>query len=350
MSKISVNSCLEICTCVVRYVSLYILLALTLPSCVRGQEDSTTPEDNFQALWRIIDERYCFLDYKKEQLGVEWDEVYSRYHSRLNPKMSSAQLFEVLCDMLSELKDGHVNLYNAADMGRNWSWREDYPENLDVELRNSYLGTDYKIAAGLRYRILSDNIGYIVYDSFSSGIGEGNVSEALFYLRSCTGLIIDVRGNGGGQLNYSEMFAGHFTNERILVGYSSHKNGPRHSDFSNPDPQYLEPSEGVRWQKPCVVLTNRSCYSATNDFVRNMKECPLVTIMGDQTGGGSGMPFNSELPNGWIVRFSACPMFDARMQHIEFGIQPDIPCALDSTLQQQGLDSMIEQARKELKG
>ncbi len=325
------------------------LSVLTLSSCLRGEEASTMPEDNFQSLWRIIDERYCFLDYKKEQLGVDWNEVYGRYRSRLSPKMSSAQLFEVLCDMLSELKDGHVNLYSAADVGRNWSWREDYPENLDVELRDSYLGTDYRIAAGLSYRILPDNIGYIVYESFSAGIGEGNISEALFYLRSCAGLILDVRGNGGGQLNYSELLSSHFTNERILVGYSAHKSGPGHCDFSIPEPVYLEPSEGVRWQKPCVVLTNRSCYSATNDFVRNMKECPLVTVMGDQTGGGSGMPFNSELPNGWVVRFSACPMYDARMQHIEFGIQPDIPCALDSVLQQQGIDSMIELARTELK-
>ena len=70
-----------------------------------------------------------------------------------------------------------------------------------------------------------------------------------------------------------------------------------------------------------------------------------MTVMGDQTGGGSGLPFTSELPIGWSIRFSACPHFDARMQHIEFGIEPDIYTSLDESLAAQGKDSMIEAAR-----
>jgi hypothetical protein len=77
-----------------------------------------------------------------------------------------------------------------------------------------------------------------------------------------------------------------------------------------------------------------------------MKEMPHVTILGDCTGGGSGLPFSSELPIGWSVRFSASPSFDARMQQIEFGIEPDIPFSLDESLASQGKDSMIEEARR----
>ncbi|MBQ0048810.1 MAG: S41 family peptidase [Bacteroidales bacterium] len=329
---------------------LHILLPLlfsllSCSACLRGVEASRTPEDNFRALWTLIDEHYCFLDYKRETLGVDWAEVYGRYHAQLSPAMQPIQLFEVLSHMLSELRDGHVNLYCSADVGRNWSWREDYPENLDRELRDAYLGTDYRIASGLKYRILPDNIGYIVYESFSNAVGEGNIDDCLYYLRSCNGLIIDVRGNTGGQLDNAQRLSSHFTNERRLVGYMTHKTGKAHNAFSAPQPEYINPSTGIRWQKRCVVLTNRSCYSATNAFVRNMKECPLVTVMGDQTGGGSGLPFTSELPNGWVVRFSACPMYDARMEHTEFGIAPDIPLALDIEAAQHGSDSMIDYAR-----
>ena len=90
-----------------------------------------------------------------------------------------AQLFEVLCDMLSELRDGHVNLYYSADVGRYWSWHEDYPRNFDENLQDKYLGTDYKIGAGLYYRILEDNIGYVAYNSFSSGGGRYKVSPRV---------------------------------------------------------------------------------------------------------------------------------------------------------------------------
>ena len=332
---------------------LFHLLALagllfTALSCVQEEEFKDTPEGNLDALWQIIDERYCFLDYKAQAIGLDWNAVHHKYRSRLSDQMSRLQLFEVLSDMLAELRDGHVNLYSSADVGRNWSWKDDYPAQLDHELRETYLGTDYRIAAGLRYRILDDNIGYLVYDDFSAGLGEGNLDDVLYALRLCDGLIIDVRGNGGGMLTTAERFSSRFTNERRLVGYISHKRGKGHSDLSKPMAEYLEPSGRVRWQKPAIVLTNRECYSATNTFVRNMQQCPLVQTLGDQTGGGSGMPFSSELPSGWLVRYSACVMYDAQMQQIEFGIQPDIPCTLDSADVARGRDTLIETARQVL--
>jgi len=327
---------------------LLLLLAFVmgLCSCQRGESEyDETPQTNLDALWTIIDQRYCFLDYKEAELGISWDDIHAKYSSRLNPKMSRAQLFEVLCQMLGELKDGHVNLSSSMDLGRNWSWKDDYPLNLDAELRDSYLQTDYNLASGLKYRILSDNIAYVVYESFQSAVGEGNLSDMLHSLRMCNGMILDVRGNGGGELTNVEKLACRFTNEKVLVGYRSHKTGTGHNDFSALEPEYITPGKGVRWQKRCVVLTNRSCYSATNTFVRDMKEMPLVTIMGDQTGGGSGLPFTSELPIGWSVRFSASPSYDAQKQQIEFGIAPDISCQLDKEKAAQGIDSMIEAAR-----
>ena len=77
-----------------------------------------------------------------------------------------------------------------------------------------------------------------------------------------------------------------------------------------------------------------------------MKCCPNVTIVGDRTGGGAGMPFSSELPNGWAVRFSACPMYDRDKQMTEFGIDPDYKVSLASKDFARGKDTIIEFARK----
>ena len=326
---------------------LLMAFVLGLCSCQKGEtEYDDSPQANLDALWTIIDQQYCFLDYKEKELGISWADIHAKYNARLNPKMTRTQLFEVLCQMLGELKDGHVNISSSLDLGRNWSWKEDYPLNLDEELRDAYLQTDYNLSSGLKYRILPDNIAYVVYESFQSAIGEGNLDDMFHSLRMCNGMILDIRGNGGGNLDYVEQFASHFTNDKVLVGYRSHKTGTGHNDFSPLEAEYITPSKGVRWQKPCVVLTNRSCYSAANTFVRDMKEMPQVTIMGDYTGGGSGLPFSSEIPIGWSVRFSASPSYDARKEQIEFGIAPDIPCALDAEKAAQGIDSMIERARE----
>lgn len=328
-----------------------VLLILCLPSffclsCVDEDELPDTPQGNFEALWKIIDEHYCFLDYKQHEIGLDWQAVYNKYKVRVDEQMGDAQLFEVLAQMLGELRDGHVNLVASHDYGRYWSWYEDYPTNFSDSLYRLYMGTDYKIASGLSYRILDDNIGYVRYESFTTAIGEGNLDEVMMYLMLCEGLIIDIRGNGGGNLTNAEKLAARFCQQKTLVGYTQHKTGPGHSDFSSMEAHYLEPSSNIRWQKPVVVLTNRHVYSAANEFVMYMKTLPQVKIVGDRTGGGAGMPFSSSLPNGWNVRFSAVPTYDADRHSTEFGIEPDYSVSLNAEDFLRGRDTMIEFARQ----
>lgn len=331
-----------------RHSLLYLLafIPLFFCSCVNEEERSDTPSGNFEALWQIIDEHYCFFDYKQHEYGLDWQEVYHQYKMRIHDNMKETQLFEVLCDMLSELRDGHVNLSTSYDYGRYWAWQEAYPKNFSDSLSRIYMGTDYKIASGLRYKVLDDNIGYIRYESFQDPIGEGNLDDVLSYLILCRGLIIDVRNNGGGDLTNAEKLAARFVSEKTLVGYLRHKTGKGHNDFSNMEAQYLEPSSNMRWHKPVCVLTNRSVFSAANEFVSMMHALPQVKIVGDHTGGGSGMPMSSSLPNGWSVRYSACPMYDKDKQQTEFGIEPDYNIQLKDEDTAKGIDTIIEAARK----
>jgi len=330
-------------------ITHYILLLFLLASCVDVDEYPDTPNGNFEALWHIIDEHYCFFDYKAETIGLNWDEVYQRYSKQFDSGMTEVQQFEVLTNMLSELRDGHVNLYSSFDVGRNWSWHENYPQNFADTLLRKYLGTDYKIATGMRYRILDDNIGYIYCGSFANELGEGNLDDIMAYLMPCNGLIIDIRDNGGGMITSAEQFAARFTNKELLVGYMQHKTGKGHSQFSAMEEQRLKPSKGIRWQKRVAILTNRSVFSAANEFVKYMRCCPNVIVVGDKTGGGAGLPFSSELPNGWGVRFSACPMYDRDKQSTEFGIEPDYNVAITDADALQSKDTIIEFARKLLK-
>ena len=326
---------------------LYMIVCLaTLVSCVDTDERPDTPVGNFESLWRIIDEHYCFFDYKQQEYGLDWNAIYDKYKVRINNNMTTVQLFEVLCDMLAELRDGHVNLSSSMDYGRYWTWQEAYPKNYSDTLERHYMGTDYLIANGLHYRVLDDNIGYIRCASFETPIGEGNLDEMLSYLLFCRGLIIDIRNNGGGNLTVAERLAGRFVHEKTLVGYMQHKTGKGHQDFSGLEEIYLEPSSNVRWNKKVCVLVNRSVFSAANEFAVMMHCLPNVTLIGDHTGGGSGLPMSNSLPNGWSVRFSACPMYDNHQQQTEFGIEPDIAVALSNTSMAENKDDIIEAARK----
>lgn len=328
---------------------LFALLPL-LSGCIREEEVVNTPQGNFETLWKIIDEQYCFLEYKQ----IDWNAIHNKYSKLVTNNMTSEGLFEVLRNMLNELQDGHVNLASSHNVSYYDAWYQDYPRNFREDIvEDYYLGkasSDYRTAAGIKYKILEDNIGYIRYESFSSGIGNGNLDEILSYLAVCNGVIIDVRSNGGGNVTNSTRIAARFTNEKVLTGYIRHKTGKGHNDFSDPYPIYLEPNDGVRWQKKTVVLTNRRSYSATNDFVNQMRYLPNVTTMGDKTGGGSGMPFTSELPNGWTVRFSASPHLSIDMEQIEWGIDPDIKVDMLPADEANNIDTIIEKARAFLNG
>ena len=50
-------------------------------SCHDIAEYADNPEGNFEALWSILDEHYCFFEYK----DVDWQEIKERYQKKNQP-------------------------------------------------------------------------------------------------------------------------------------------------------------------------------------------------------------------------------------------------------------------------
>jgi len=327
-----------------KYSLILLLTVILLPACMdEPGEKPNTNKGNFEALWSIIDTRYCYLDYKH----INWDSIHTVYKQRFTDSTKVFTFFDVMGSMLGELKDGHVNLYSDFDRSRYWKWYTDYPSNFSSSLihSNRYLSDNYRIAGGLRYaKIDNGDIGYIYYGSFSDSFSDTNMSYVITYFKDCKGLIIDVRDNGGGSLDYSEQLASYFFVNDTLTGYMRHKTGDGHSDFSDPVEIKTTANKTTHWKNSVAVLTNRMSFSATNDFVNRMKMAPNSIIVGDKTGGGGGMPFSSELPNGWMIRFSASPMYNSNMQDTEWGIEPDVKDSIKVADQAKGIDSIIERA------
>lgn len=296
---------------------------IALGSCQDEPDYKNTLYGNFDALAEIIDTRYCFF----EEKDIDWSRVTRKYRSQLADTMNVVEFFDLCSSMLDELQDGHVNLTSYFSTSYYRKWWSDYPQDFNLRtLQQYYLGFDYYQTSGISYKVIDGNIGYMYYPSFSSGIGELNLDYILALLHDTDGLIIDIRDNGGGLLTNVEVLVSRFIDKETVGGYMRHKQGPAHDDFSQPYEILYHPAPEYRihWdtEKPVFILTNRSCFSAANDFVAVMKTLPNVRIVGACTGGGGGMPFSSELPIGWSIRFSACPMFAPDGSITEFGIDP----------------------------
>lgn len=327
------------------YIVWCFLLAAVLwaGGCTRRFEVSEdTPAGNIDALWRMIDEKYCFV----EEKGVDWDAVRAPYVARANAidpaaKNAHLQLFDLMEEMLDLLHDGHVNVYTPFDVSSSQAWYAGYPVCFDSEIQSRYIA-DARYAGGMYYtRMDANKIGYIYYPSFQSGFGAANIHYILSFFSNCRGLILDVRGNSGGSLDYAYTLASLFTERDTLIGYWQHKNGTAHDAYSEPAPLYVRADDmPSKWLRPTIVLMDRHSYSATNSFINAMRYMPNVLLLGGVSGGGGGMPMSYELPNGWVVRFSSVKMYDAAGLSIEEGIAPHVLDSLVSTDQ----DDLIEHA------
>lgn len=330
---------------IIRNIILLLPLSIVI-GCVEEDDFNNSPQGNFDALWSIIDERYCFFEHAEKEFGLDWNAIYNQYKPLVNNASSELELFDIYGNMLRELRDGHVNLVSEYGTSYYWDWNLKHPANFSDSLQRNYLGHNFRYTNGIKYTVIEpDSIGYVYVGSFQNAINSDNISIMLLNMEYAKGIILDIRNNGGGMMTSAEDLAEHFVIEKTHCGYIQHKTGKGHNDFSEPEPLYLEP-QGVVWGKPVVLLTNRSVYSAANHFTMLMKPLPQVCTIGDTTGGGSGLPLNNTLPNGWTIRFSACPVLDINGNHTEFGIAPDEKVDMTSTDWNNGLDTMIERAKE----
>ncbi|MCU0429251.1 MAG: S41 family peptidase [Cytophagaceae bacterium] len=327
-----------------------ISIAGALSSCeklfIKPNPENTAVE-NFEHLWKTVDEKYSYFELKR----INWDSVYQVYRPKVYKGMSNDSLFRVLDATLFTLRDGHVNLWSEFNVSRNWQWYLDYPQNFNRGLlERNYWGNDFLITGPLinkTFRRNGKNIGYIYYGSFSSTISDFDLDYVLNDFKNTDGLIIDIRDNGGGLTTEIYQLLNRFVDDKRVVLKSYEKGGPGHGDFYLSLEHKTEPvsNEHVSYiQKPIVVLTNRSCYSAATMFAGAMSELPQVRIVGDVTGGGGGLPVSNQLPNGWYFRFSATKTVLPNGYDLESGVPVDIRQDMSTASENAGIDDILEKA------
>ncbi len=305
----------------------WVLVMLALVACEKVFMDadaSDDPESIFEEVWTFTDRHYSFF----EEKGIDWDAIYAHYRPMVHPEMNPVELFDLCADMLYELRDGHVNLVSSFDRSRNWEWYLNSPENFFYSIiereylqgRQRYIGPLTVVTLGER-----NNILYVYYGSFGSYISDGNLNNVINIINNmddAAGLIIDVRNNGGGSPGNGQRIASRFTDEAVFVGTNFIKTGPGHHDFRSEE-VFIEPFGGLRYTGDVIVLTNRKSYSATTYFAQYMKALDNVTLVGDTTGGGGGIPAFWDLPNGWLLRVSSSRFYSPDGKSIEPGVPPD---------------------------
>ncbi len=326
----------------------YFGLILLFTSCEKAlfEEDlaSEDPQTNLEYLWNECDEKYTYFDLK----AVNWDSIKTVYAAKVFPGMSDDSLFNVMGAMLEELKDDHANLFsnfNISFFGTEFLGQDNFDWRIIVD---NYLSQDYYISGPFSHDFIANNeIGYIRLARFPGTISQQNLNFILDRYKDTKGLILDLRENGGGSISDVFELLSRLIDEETLVYYSRIKTGPEHDDLSAPEPVYITPHTGIRYQEKVVILTDRGTYSASSLTALSSKAIPEILLIGDTTGGGLGMPNGGQLPNGWTYRFSVTQSLTLDQKpDYENGVPPDILISVDwSDLSK---DEILERAIMEI--
>lgn len=323
-------------------------LITILSSCEKAimpKSESADPVKTFETLWSTIDKGYSFFEYK----NIDWNTVYQTFRPQISNTMTERELFNKCSEMLSILKDGHVNLRAGFSSSYYHDFYLNYPANFNKEVLDRNYLRGFEVTGPLYHTVLSGNIGYIYYATFQSPFTDDQLDAVLNRFNAISGLkgiIFDVRNNPGGDPANAYRLFKRIATQNTLLYKTKYKNGAGHNDFSAEQESIIEPTtDRVKYTGKIVVLTNRKCYSACNFFVAGCKAFAQIKIVGDQTGGGGGQPTGFELPNGWSVNFSGSITSLPNGFIIENGILPDINVALTPADEAAGIDTIIERAK-----
>ena len=321
--------------------NLFIIFLVTLLfSCdlFLGQDADKSPEGVLYSLWKSFDERHAYIDIK---MGINpnfnnWNEVYEHYNNQLTT--GKTDLFHACGDMLNELADPHVVLYdssgNAISLDASYfSYRKTSAVNEKTELirmardrltgRGIVVGNNDMIYGTF---ISAPHIGYLYISNFTDVFNwVERIDVIVDYLKKNTDkVIIDIRYNYGGASPVVEFIASRFASVYTNFSISSVKNGPGRNDFSLPTVSVVKPSDNS-YTKPIIILTNKATISAAEWFTLALRTQPHVTHVGTNTQGALSMVTMHPMINGWYYSVSAYKVTDMQGRCYEgFGVKPHV--------------------------
>ena len=319
------------------------------------------PELNFEKLWETFHNRYPFFGLR----NVDWKKQYETYRPRVTPLTTDDDLFDIFCEMLAPLDDGHVELKGKTGPDRRKRSFNPEPEphfrqefsRRDIRrlfkttrktLSSRGFGKLEKTPAWMLRYCRSRNVAYLRILELE-GIKKRKLAEALDRISedfdSLEGLIIDIRENPGGDDSTVVEIVNRFCNRKRIAFHRKTKIGPGDADFSPIKSWHIEPQGPAQFTGPIVLLSCDSVFSGAEVFALAMKQLPNVTIIGDDTNGIFSYQLEKKLPNGWRYRLSYQVYYSADMVCFEGrGVPVDIRLLNKKSDIEKGVDPLIIRA------
>lgn len=171
---------------------------------------------------------------------------------------------------------------------------------------------------------LDSGNGYMKINLFKLGSNiEQEVDAAFVEFKDSKKLIVDLRGNPGGNILLAHRIRNRFLRKDGVVGWIQSTLPDGQLSDREPIHAVIDPA-AMRWLKPVVFLTDPLTFSASEDVLLGLQGQSNIKVIGQPSGGGSGRVRIVRLLNGFRLTISTALTYDLAGNCIEGrGIQLD---------------------------
>ncbi|WP_432056648.1 S41 family peptidase [Streptomyces sp. bgisy022] len=289
-------------------------------ACARPSAED--PRTTFDVFWQTFDENYPFFASK----GIDWRKVRDQYRPQVNAGTTRDELYTVFSEMVEPLHDAHVAVQDGDRVFAQVRPGTAVPTGeLDTEVKKFIVERDLEDARNLEdfahgritYADLPGERGYLRISGFGGYAGHetshaaqlAELDRALDGVlgqeraQRLTGLIIDLRINGGGSDALGIHIAQRLTDTPYFAYAKRARNDPADpTRHTRPQRVYVTPAQGPRCTGPVAVLTGGSTFSAGETFTQALMDRPGKTVrIGQPTQGVFSDVMPRRLPNDMSV-------------------------------------------------
>ncbi len=188
------------------------------------------------------------------------------------------------------------------------------------------------LAVEFEARRLENGIGYIRLNTFQPQL-TAQLHSAIKSMGSLRGIIFDLRGNSGGEI---EGMPDLFLRERAFLYLRKSRNGETSVFFDPADDAF---------DGPLALLIDTTSGSASELFAACLQSIDRAVVVGERS---PGLVMESDamiFPNGAILMYPVAQLCTPDGTVLEgHGVVPDIEVGLDREMLLKGIDSQLESA------
>lgn len=383
---------------------IVIIIILTLLLILSGCSDSDTVEnslleengqlteqeklDDFEYMYKILKENYPFFEVNKRLSGIDWLSKKDEFIEMVKASKNDDEFYIALNDILDYLYNDHTHMISmdnyryiqklyTKEQKEPWAEQLNNPKTIERYLyqeESSNISSNnleqYRTYNNVTAEIFEEEkIAYLRI----KGFGTENITEDLKIIKPflddikyINALVIDIRGNGGGDSRYwSDHLVPMLINDQLEnTSYFVYRGGDFSEEFikiktglgydklecvkdiskeglTNSPPEledyfkyyfkanmWIKPKNSVGFKGKIYLLVDKWVYSSAEMFAEFAKSTGFATLVGEKTGGdGVGTDaLICMLPNsGYVFRFSSdMGLTSDGTCNEEFKTEPDI--------------------------